>query len=240
MTEEEKKELEQEVEETISEMKDRAAGLMKTAEEIADQEVGAKARELAEKVGESFEKTSAKLADSLQTAVDSDQVKKTIEYVRAKTDEISGYASEKLEELKKSDVVLVHQTFEQKGGTVKETALKVGEKINESLDQFKNSEAYKRVNEGFDQLKNSDAYKRVNEGFDNLKKTESYKRVADKVTDVAGSARDAFADFAEKNDLDTKIDRVKDTTIELAEKGVSALKRWLRPELYGKNKEEKK
>lgn len=240
MTEEEKKALEQEVEETISEMKNRAAGLMKTAEEITDLEVGAKARELAEKVSESFAKTSVKLTDSLQTAADSDQVKKTIEYVRSKTDEISGYASEKLEELKKSDIVLVNHTYEPKNGTVKETALKVGEKINESLDQLKNSEAYKRVNEGFDQLRNSNAYKRVNEGFDNLKKTDSYKRVADKVTDVTGSAREAFVEFAEKNDLDTKIDRVKDTTIELAEKGVSALKRWLRPELYGKNKEEKK
>ncbi|MCR5299974.1 MAG: hypothetical protein K6D92_03650 [Erysipelotrichaceae bacterium] len=228
MTEEEKKTLEQEVEKTIGEMKQKAADLLKTAESINDFEVGAMARELAAKVSESFEKTSAKLTESLHAAADPEQVRKTIEYVRAKTDEIGGYASGKLEELKKSDTVHVENTFEQKPEngtveTVKETALKVGEKINEGLDQLKRTEAYRRVNEGFDTLKNSDPY----------------KRVADKVTDVTGSAREAFTNFAEKNDLDIKLDRAKDTAIELAEKGVSALKRWLKPELYGRNKEDK-
>ena len=239
MTEEERKALEQEVENTIGEMKQKADDLLKTAESIHDFEVGAMARELATTVTDSFEKTSAKLTESLQVAVEPEQIRKTIEYVRNKTDEIGGYASGKLEELKKSDTVHVENTFELKDiaktepkeepkentvyNTVKETALKAGEKINDGLDQ----------------LKRTDAYRRVNEGLDTLKSSDSYKRVADKVTDVTGSAREAFANFAEKNELDTKLDRVKDTTIELAEKGVSALKRWLKPELYGKNKEDK-
>ena len=59
---------------------------------------------------------------------------------------------------------------------------------------------------------------------------EDVKKFADKTGEVLTDARKGVEDFMNKPETKEAIDKAKDTTIDLAEKAVQALKDWLKPE----------
>ena len=52
----------------------------------------------------------------------------------------------------------------------------------------------------------------------------------EKVNKVCGDVKEGYDDFMSKPEVQEKVDKAKDVTIDLAEKAVEALKQWLRPE----------
>ena len=52
----------------------------------------------------------------------------------------------------------------------------------------------------------------------------------EKVNEVYGNVKESYDDFMSKPEVQEKVDKAKDVTIDIAEKAVEALKQWLRPE----------
>ena len=52
----------------------------------------------------------------------------------------------------------------------------------------------------------------------------------EKVSEVCTNVKDSYDEFMAKPEVQEKVEKAKDVTIDIAEKAVDALKQWLRPE----------
>ena len=116
---------------------------------------------------------------------------------------------------------------------VKEKSKQVYDFSIKKIDELKANEDVKRgLSEAGDFVKDvarktGDMAKEV---YDKAMENEDVKKFADKTGEVLTDARKGVEDFMNKPETKEAIDKAKDTTIDLAEKAVQALKDWLKPE----------
>jgi uncharacterized protein YjbJ (UPF0337 family) len=65
--------------------------------------------------------------------------------------------------------------------------------------------------------------------IDDIKENENVQKVVESVKEGAKTVSDRTVEFFEKPEVQEKIEDVKDKTLDIAEKGVSKLREWLKP-----------
>lgn len=72
------------------------------------------------------------------------------------------------------------------------------------------------------------------DSFDKAMENEDIKKTFDSVVNAYNNVKDIVTEYFEKPEVQENIDKAKDITIDLAEKGVDALKKWLKTNKKGK------
>lgn len=72
------------------------------------------------------------------------------------------------------------------------------------------------------------------DSFDKAMENEDIKKAFDGVVNKYNNVKDIITEYFEKPEVQENIDKAKDITIDLAEKGVDALKKWLKSNNKGK------
>ena len=72
------------------------------------------------------------------------------------------------------------------------------------------------------------------DSFDKAMENEDIKKTFDGVVNAYNNVKDIVTEYFEKPEVQENIDKAKDITIDLAEKGVDALKKWLKTNKKGK------
>ena len=101
--------------------------------------------------------------------------------------------------------------------------------INDFMNQEKVKDSLSNANEFASKVvdKVSDVY---NDAVEAAKKNETIKNISEKVSAGYENVVKSTKEFLEKPEVQDRIDKVKDGTIDIAEKAVEALRNWLRPE----------
>lgn len=193
MNEFEEKNIESEVEETVKEMKAKIDEITAASEGVEDEEASLKISEIKDKAIGTLNKAIDGLASVGKDIKNSEQVNKTVEYVKAKAKELSDSALKKIEEIKNDEALK---------NRITETANAVKEKGEELIESVKENETVMNV---------------VN-------------TVADAVKDGIENVKEGIENVVSKPEVSEKLNKAKETTLDVAEKAVKALKDWLRPE----------
>lgn len=72
------------------------------------------------------------------------------------------------------------------------------------------------------------------DAFDKAMENDDIKRAFDNAVNAYDKVKDVVTDYFEKPEVQDNIDKAKDITIDIAEKGVAALKKWLKSNKKGK------
>ena len=65
--------------------------------------------------------------------------------------------------------------------------------------------------------------------IDDIKENENVQKVVESVKEGAKNVSDKTVEFFEKPEVQEKIEDVKEKTLDIAEKGISKLREWLKP-----------
>ena len=276
MNENEKKNLEVSIDETITEMKSKIDEITKVSEEIETDDLKEKALQIKDKTVTVLSSVADKLSTLIKDTANSEEVSKNLQYVKTKASELSEVTLAKLKELKENDKVKegvdnVKDGFETASDKTKEFAKQVSDKVNE----YRNSPEFKEnVAKTKEAIKDASVYVKdtANDVKDKVveytkspefkegveKAQDFLKDASDKIMDVASdvkekissnedamnlinktsekatevytNAKESYDEFMSKPEVQEKVEKAKDVTIDIAEKAVEALKQWLRPE----------
>ncbi len=109
---------------------------------------------------------------------------------------------------------------------VKEAAVVLGKKIGDIAQDEEVKERFKDLTDPV-----VDSAKKV---ADKVNENETFKKVVDSVKEGAQDTYEYVSDktktYLEREDVQQNIEKAKDKTIELADKGVEKLREWLKPE----------
>lgn len=182
-------------------------------------------------------------------------VNETVEKMKAKIDEISNEANKidgensvKAEEIKEKAVSVLNEASEKLQKTWNTITDK--EELNKTVDFVteKTKEIYEASIKGIDAFIKSEEVKKAVDGaqdfikdagekigdfakdtYDKAMENPDIKGVVDGVVKAANEVKEDVDDFFERPEVKEKVDLAKDKTIEIAEKAVDALKKWLKP-----------
>lgn len=188
--------------------------------------------EFEEKVNETVEEMKEKIDEISSEAnkVSGKYAEKAKELSDKATDVLK-QASNKLQEVIKDvqdpeEVQKVIEFVKSKSKTVYDASMK-------KLNEFLNSKQVQTLKEDGTKLVKDAADKTtevLKDAYDKAMENPNVKDFADNVNKVYTSAKNSVNDFLEKPEVQEKIDKAKDVTIDVAEKAVAALKEWLKPD----------
>lgn len=191
-----------------------------------------KNKEIEQKINETVEQMKAKIDEiSSQASKVEGDYSEVAKDISDKAIDVLKQASDKLEEIwatitdpdeikKAIDFVSVKST------EVYDTSMK-------KIKDFMNSDDTKKTIADTEQFfkdasnKASEAFK---EAYDKAMENKDVKEFADGITKAYNDAMKGVNEFFEKPEVKEGIEKAKDVTIDYAEKAVSALKEWLKPE----------
>ena len=101
---EENKNIEQEIDETVEEMKKKIEEISENADKV-EGDLAAKAQEMKEKATDVLGKAIDKLKDLYNTATDKDELQKTVDFVKAKANELGDGVTKTFEKFKNDEQV---------------------------------------------------------------------------------------------------------------------------------------
>ena len=182
-------------------------------------------------------------------------VDETVQQMKVKIDEISNEAKKiegddaiKADEIKEKAVNVLNEALDKLQNTwktitdpdelnktidfISEKSKDIYETSMKSIDSFvKSEEVKKAVDDAQDFIK--DAGEKIGDfakdTYDKAISNPDIKDVVDGVVKVANEVKEDVDDFFERPEVKEKVDLAKDKTIEIAEKAVGALKKWLKP-----------
>lgn len=203
MSEKENRSIDETVEELrrqIQEITDEAENVDESCDSDSVEKLKNNATDALKKMIEMIKNTSSEVAES-------EQFKKTCEFVKEKSKMIVSETKKQYKELKENPEL-----------------------------QAKLEEAKEMCTDAYDKVS-----LRIKEDIDKMKDNEKLMSTLNKVKDAAKQSMDTISDgvdeFINKPQVSEAIEKGKETTIEVAEKAVDALKGWLKPK--NMKKEEK-
>ena len=202
---EENKRIEEQIDETVEEMKKKIEEISKNADKV-EGSLSGKAQEVKEKSVDVLNKAIEKVKGMYNSAASSEELTKTLNFVKGKARDLSESASKAFESLKESEPA--KKTVEG----AKEAAGKVADKVTAVY----------------------------NDAVDSIKNNEQLKDLGDKVSAGYGNVVKGVEEILNKPEVKEGFGKVKDTTVDIAEKAVAALRDWLKPDGEKENKEEVK
>lgn len=104
----------------------------------------------------------------------------------------------------------------------KEAAKTVGQKVGELAHDEELIDKLKDVSAPL-----IDSGKKI---IDTLEENETVQKVTETVKETVETLGQKTQEYLERSDVQEKLEKAKDKTIELAESGVESLKKWLKPE----------
>lgn len=144
-----------------------------------------------------------------QKGTDMEDIKKTLEKVVESGKDIA-------EDIK------LKENFEK----AKDVTLDAVDKVVTKFEEIKNDEELKaKIKEKAD-----DVVESSRKIIDDIKENENVQKVVETVKEGAKTVSDKTVEFFEKPEVQEKIEEVKDKTLDIAEKGVSKLREWLKPD----------
>lgn len=183
-------------------------------------------------------------------------IEETVEEMKKKIDEITQATKsqepkiqEKVSKIAKRSITVLNESIEKltqmavdiKNSEefkntltfIKNKSCEVGDATVKKIKDIKDSEEFKKgVANVSEAIKNGAnfAKEKAIDGYKELEKNDNVKKVIDGAGKKLEELNKTANDFINKPSVADKIDKAKDTTIDLAEKALEGLKKWLKPE----------
>ena len=174
-------------------------------------------------------------------------MKKKIEEISRNADKVEGDLAAKAQEVKEKSVDVLNKAIVKVKGMydsaaskeeiaktltfVKGKAKDLSESATKAFESFKENEKTKKALSGANEAINKVADKVTtvyNDAVDSLKNNEQLKDLGGKVSEGYGNVKKGVEDILNKPEVKETFDKVKDTTVDIADKAVAALKDWLK------------
>lgn len=160
---------------------------------------------------------------------DNDSLNKAVDVIKNKTSELLNDTADKAKHL--WDTYSDPKEIEKILGSLKVVTENVYKASLKKIDELKKnkdiqnaiSSAEEYLKKTFD--KTTDFAK---ESFDKVLDIDECKEFFDKTSSAFNSVKDNVTEYLNKPEVKDNIDKAKDITVDIAEKGVAALKKWLK------------
>ena len=182
---EEKKNIEEQIDETVAEMKKKIEEISANADKV-EGDLSGKAQEVKEKSIDVLNKAIDKVKSIYNDATDPEEVSKTLDFVKAKAKDLGDSATKAFDSFRNKEKEDEKSVMENVTEFTDKVADKVTAVYNEAVDSLKNNESLKDLGD-----KVSEGYEKVVEGAKDILNKQEVKETIDKVKDSAG-------DIAEK------------------------------------------
>ena len=178
-----------------------------------------------------------------------EEMKQKIELISSEADKVEGDSKEKAQELKNKAVDILNKAVaklqevlktiqdpeEIKKATafVEEKSKQIYDFTMKKIEELKTNEDLKKgLNQAEELIKDvaGKAQVKAKEAYDKALENEDIKKAVDKAGAAIDDAKKNIEEFIKKPETQEAIEKAKDTTIDIAEKAVAALKDWLKPE----------
>ncbi len=194
------------VEETVEELKKQIQEISDDTDEAIknDESIRPEAEQLKENAVEFINKCIDAIKDTTSDVVHSEKFQSTMSLVKDKAKMIVSDTKLRLHELKNDP------DLKQKMDDAKVFCTEAYEKVAESL---------------------KDGVEKLQENEELMNKLNAFKDKAEEMTSTAvGYVSKQVDEFTSKPEVNEKIEKAKDVTLDVAEKAVDALRKWLRPD----------
>ena len=178
---------------------------------------------------ETLEKQISNLKNKANDVIEDERVQKVLTTITDKTVDFLGEVKDKLSNLWEyysdpEEVAKIVDSIKVVSKNVYDASLaKINEVKNNKDVQKALTSAEKFLKSTYD--KTSDVAK---DSFDKAMENEDIKKTFDSAVAAYNNVKDIVTDYFEKPEVQDNIDKAKDFTIDIAEKGVAALKKWLK------------
>lgn len=182
-----------------------------------------------------LEKQIKNLKEKASDVIEDERVQKVLNTISSKTVDFLGQVKDKVSDLWEyysdpEEVAKIVDNIKVVSKNVYDASLaKINEVKNNKDVQKAVASAEKFLKATYD--KSADVAKGA---FDKAMENEDVKQAFDTAVSAYNNVKDVVTDYFEKPEVQENIEKAKDVTIDIAEKGVAALKKWLKSDKKGK------
>lgn len=187
------------------------------------------------KLSEQLEKQIENLKEKASETVEDERVQKVLNTIKDKTTEFLGEIKEKVTDLwdyytDPEEVAKIVENIKVLSKNAYDVSLAKIDEIKNNKDiQNALVSAETFLKKTYD--KTSDVAK---DTFNKAMENDDIKNAFDNAVSAYNNVKDVVTDYFEKPEVQNNIEKAKDITIDVAEKGVDALKKWLKNSKKGK------